>query len=157
MTRLIKSLGLFSLAIVLSLGGSGCRSTGEAGNGRFASVKIQNRNTDVIIATAAAVFREDGYQAYSSGQGVVFEKVGSRANTLAWDGIVNAQAGAQTHVRVRAEVEDLGNGTRRLQCQAYMVSGAGDAFFEEEHRVPNYRSGSYQKLLNEVAQRLKQP
>jgi hypothetical protein len=38
-----------------------------------------------------------------------------------------------------------------------MVSGAGDSFFEEEHRLANLRSGPYQDLLDEVDKRLKQP
>ena len=38
-----------------------------------------------------------------------------------------------------------------------MVSGAGDAFMENESRLANFRSGPYQDLLDEVAKRLKQP
>jgi hypothetical protein len=38
-----------------------------------------------------------------------------------------------------------------------MVNGAGDSFFEEEHRLANFRSGPYQNILDEVAKRLKQP
>lgn len=145
---LLVAAGLFS---------TGCRSTGESGGGRFASVKINGLSTQAILATTAAVFREDGYQAFPSSNGLICEKAGSRANTISRDGLVAAQAGAQTLVRVRARVEDLGNGSHRLQCQTYMVSGAGDSFFEEEHRLANFRSGPYQKLLEEVAKRLKQP
>jgi hypothetical protein len=64
-------------------------------------------------------------------------------------------AGARTLVRVRAEVVALEPGSHRLQCQAYMVSGAGDSFFEDEHRLANLRSGPYRRLLEEVAKRLK--
>jgi hypothetical protein len=77
--------------------------------------------------------------------------------TIARDGLLAAQGGASTLVRVRARVVDLGGGKRRLQCQAYMVSGAGDSFFEEEHRLANLRSRPYQNILNEIAKRLKQP
>jgi hypothetical protein len=56
---------------------------------------------------------------------------------------------------VKAEIVELGEGSNRLQCQTYMVRNAGDSFFEEETRLTNMRSGPYQKLLNEVAQRMK--
>jgi len=52
-----------------------------------------------------------------------------------------------TIIRVRAELVDLGNGAQRLQCQTYMVSGAGDSFFENESRLANFRSGPYQDLF----------
>ena len=87
---------------------------------------------------------------------MVFETEGSRANPLARDGLAAAQAGARTLVRVRADVVVLGRGSHRLQCQAFMVSGAGDSFFEEEHPLRNIRSRPYQNLLDEVAMRLKQ-
>ena len=38
-----------------------------------------------------------------------------------------------------------------------MVSNAGDSFFEDEHRLANFRSRPYQDLLDEVAKRLKAP
>ena len=65
--------------------------------------------------------------------------------------------GAVTIIRVRVSLVDLGSGKHRLQCQASMVSGAGDSFFENEARLANFRSGPYQDLLDEVAKRLKQP
>ena len=157
MAKLSKSLGLLSLALLCGLLSTGCRSTGESGGGRFASIKINDQSTQAILAVAVAVFRENGYQTFSSADGLICEKEGTRANTISRDGLVAAQAGARTLVRVRAKVEDLGSGSHRLQCQAYMVSGAGDSFFEEEHRLANFRSGPYQKLLDEVAKRLKQP
>jgi hypothetical protein len=88
---------------------------------------------------------------------MVFETQGTRVNTLARDGLAATQSGARTLVRVRADVVDLGSGSHRLQCQAFMVSGAGDSFFEEEHQLRNFRSRPYQNLLDEVARRLNQP
>jgi hypothetical protein len=103
------------------------------------------------------VFREKGYQGLSSGETMVFDREGSRAETISRDGLVAAQGGARTIVRMRVEIVDLGAGSHRLQGQTYMVSGAGDSFFEEEHRLTNIRSRPYQNILDEVAKRLKQP
>jgi hypothetical protein len=58
-------------------------------------------------------------------------------------------------VRVRAQLVDLGTGSSRLQCQAYMVRNASDSFFEDESALLNIRSVPYQSLLNKVAARLK--
>ena len=67
---------------------------------------------------------------------------------------VGAHYGATTVVRVRAQLVDLGAGTSRLQCQAYMVRNANDSFFQDESRLINARSTPYQNLLNKVAKRL---
>jgi hypothetical protein len=74
---------------------------------------------------------------------------------LAYEGVVGTHEGAQTLVRVKMDLVNLGSGSYRLQCQAYVVRGAGDAFFEEEQRLANVRSGPYQSLLNKVAKQLK--
>jgi hypothetical protein len=85
---------------------------------------------------------------------LLFQKEGTRANSLAYNGITGAYYGATTLVRVKGEIVDLGGGSLRLQCQTYMVRNAGDSFFEEETRLTNVRSGPYQNMLDEVAKRL---
>ena len=157
MTRLAKALGFLSLSLMCGLFNTGCRSMSGPASASFASVTITGRSMEQIRDTTTAVFRTDGYQEFLSGQALVFEKEGTRANTLAHDGLVAAQAGASTIVRVRVEMVDLGGDTRRLQCHAFMVKSAGDSFFEEEHRIANFRSRPYQNLLDEVARKLKQP
>ena len=145
---LAVSLALMAIAF------TGCH-LGQPASASFASVTLKGKDPGQIRDTAVAVFREEGYRAITTTPGkLVFEKEGTTGNTISRDGLVAAQAGAVTIVRVRAEVVDLGSGSQRLQCQAYMVSGAGDSFFEEEHRLANIRSRPYQKLLDEVAKRL---
>jgi hypothetical protein len=147
-----RALAMAFLAMPLG----GCH-LGQPSSGSFASVVIQHHSAAEIAATAEQVFRENGYAGGASGPGqMVFNKEGSRANTISRDGLIAAQAGATTIVRVRAELVDLDGGSHRLQCHAFMVSGAGDSFFEDEHRLANFRSRPYQKLLDEVAKRLKQ-
>jgi hypothetical protein len=144
---------LLSLALV-TLAVTGC-SLGKPASASFASVIIPNRSADEIRTATLAVFREDGYTAYSSGSGLVFDKEGSRLDTISRDGLVAAQAGAVTLIRVKVEVVALGPDSHRLQGHAFMVSGAGDSFFEDEHKLADFRGGPYQKLLDEVAKRLK--
>ena len=140
--------------VVLALAVSGCSSTKPA-SASFASVVIHNHSADQIQTTTAAVFRENGYGGTADGKGnMLFQKEGSQANNLAYNGVVGTSYGAQTLVRVRAQLIALEGGSHRLQCHTYMVRNAGDPFFEEESKLSNLRSGPYQKMLNEVAKRL---
>jgi hypothetical protein len=157
MKALAQSLDFLALSLVIGLLSAGCH-LGQPGSASFASVVIKQHSIADIQAATAQVFQEDGYTAYTTGSGqLVFEKEGTRANNLAYNGLIGTHYGAQTLVRVRTEIVDLGGGTHRLQCQTYMVRNAGDSFFEDETRLSNMRSGSYQDLLDKVAKRLKQP
>ena len=143
-------LGLFSVVLFAS-----CR-TGEPTSASFASVVIAGRSPDEICQTAGKVFQENGYAVGSlSPSGMVFQKEGSQGQSLAYGGLVDTYYGSSTAVRVRAALVDLSGGSYRLQCKAYMVRHANDSFFEDESALLNFRSGPYQKLLDEVAKRLK--
>ena len=156
MKKLNTLLKFLSLTLACGLAGAGCH-LGQPASASFASVTISGKSAGEIRDATIAVFRENGYQVFASSHGLTFEKEGTKANSISRDGLVGSHYGAVTIIRVRAELVDLGNGAQRLQCQAYMVSGAGDAFFEDEHRLANLRSGPYQDLLDEVDKRLKQP
>jgi hypothetical protein len=143
-----------SLLVTCLLLVAGCKS-GPA-SASFAAVTIAGKTPDEICQTAGAVFREDGYKvALLTPERMVFEKEASRAESIAYSGVVDTHYGAVTLVRVKAELVDLGEGSQRLQCQAYMVRNAGDSFFSDESRLVNMRSRSYQNLLDKVAKRLK--
>jgi hypothetical protein len=145
--------GLLTLLCAALVSG-GC-SLGKPASASFASVVIANRSVEEIQRTAMSVFQGDGYSAIpGSGNTLVFEKEGTRADSLAYNGVVDTHYGAQTVVRFRTDIVDLGGGSLRLQGQAFMVRNANDAFFEDENRLSNFRSGPYQKLLDEVAKRL---
>ncbi len=154
LTPIVRISGWACLALALM--GMGCHSLSGPGSASFASVTIQKHSVEEIAAATAQVFGADGYQGGKSGQGqMVFQKEASRATTMSRDGLVAAQSGARTMNRVRVEIVPLADGAYRLQCQAYMVTGAGDSFFEDEVPLANIRSGPYQSLLNKVAKQLK--
>ena len=143
------------LLTLIAFSGAGCRLT-KPGSASFASVTIGNYSPQQIQDATAKVFRGDGYAAYIAGPGqMVFQKEGSRANNISQNGFVDSYYGATTMFRVRAEIVDLGTGSYRLQCQAYMVRNAGDSFFEDEHPLATVRRMPYQLLLNKVARELK--
>lgn len=141
----------FGLALLLA----GCRSS-QPGSASFASVVIPNRTAVEIQEAAVQVFQADGYQAFRNGaEQLLFDKEGTHGQNIAHEGLVGTHYGAQTIQRVRVEVVDKGGGQMRLQCQAFVVTGAGDPFFEKEKRLPNFRAKQYQELLDQVAARLK--
>lgn len=144
------------MCLPLAFAGGGCSSFNQPASASFASVTIQNRSVEEIAAATAQVFGAAGYRGGMSGPNqMVFLREASRATTLSRDGIVAAQAGAQTLIRVRLEIVPLADGSHRLQGQAFVVTSAGDSFFENEARLSNLRSGPYRSLLNEVAQQLR--
>ena len=148
----IAALSLAVSCLVLS---AGCR-TGEPDSASFASVQIKGKTPEEICKAAGEVFQEDGYMVGSlNPSAMVFQKEGSRGQSLAYGGVVDTYYGSSTKVRVRAQLVDMGLGTYRLQCKAYMVRNANDSFFEDESAILNIRARPYQNLLDKVAKRLK--
>ena len=154
--KLIKTTSLLGILSLLMVGlfSSGCALTKPA-SASFASVTITGKSPQQIQDATIAVFREDGYRALTYPQGLVFEKEGSKANSIGREGFTGTYYGAVTIIRVRVQLVEAGPDSHRLQCQACMVSSAGDSFFEDEHPLTKLRSAPYQSLLNQVARRLK--
>ena len=145
-------------ACILVALAAGCRSFSGPGSASFASVVIEKQSPSAIREATEQVFRKAGYSSGpASAGGMVFDREASRWTTISREGLVAAQEGARTVERVRTELVDLGDGSYRLQCNAFMVTGGGDAFFQEEVQLTNLRSGPYQSLLNQVNKKLKSP
>ncbi len=139
---------------LLALLAAGCGIT-KPESASFASVVIRGAQPNDIRDAAIAVFQEDGYKAGTMGDQLVFQREASRLTSLAYEGVVDTHYGASTLVRVKMDLVNLGSGSYRLQCQAFIVKDAGDAFFAEEQRLANIRSRPYQSLLDKVAKRFK--
>jgi hypothetical protein len=131
----------------------GCHSLNKPASASFASVVIPSKSVDEIRRATAAVFAEAGYEAFVSGAGdLVFEKEGTRMNQIAHGGWLEDSG---VRERVRIQIVNLFDGSQRLQCKAYMVRHSGDAFYQDEVKLANFRSGPYQDLLDKVASGLK--
>jgi hypothetical protein len=135
---------------------SGC-STSKPASASFASVVIAHQPVQKIQETTVFQFQEAGYEAKPATVGkMIFEKEGSRGQQMAYGGLGGVAYGGAVTVRVRAEIVDLvGQDAKRLQCKAYIVNSAGDGVFDDEQPLANFRRGPYQKLLDEVAAKLK--
>jgi hypothetical protein len=144
------------LAILCGAFFSGCASSQPA-SASFASVVIPNQSVETIQDTTMLVFGEAGYKANRTSDGrMVFEIEGSRGDQILFGGLGGAQYNGAITVRVKAEIVDLmGQDAHRLQCQAFIVRHAGEGIFEDKTRMTNFRRRPYQKLLDEVAFKLK--
>lgn len=126
----------------------------------FASVVIKNASLDKIQSTTIQVFKEADYQStYSSlnQSSMVFEKEGTRGQSFAYNGIVGTHENQMILDRVKVNVAARVDNSFTLSCQAFVVRNAGDSFSAEEIKVSSWKSGPYQKLLDEVAKRLNTP
>jgi hypothetical protein len=146
------------VCLLVASAGPGCRSVSGPAEASFASVTIENHSPAEIANATAQVFGADGYRGGISGPGqMIYEKGASKATTLSREGLTSTYYGAQTINRVRLQIVALSDTTARLQCQAFVVTGGSDPFFQDEVPLTNLRSGPYQSLLNKVAKLLKEP
>jgi len=130
----------------------GCQSAKQPGSTSHASVQIQGRTVAEIQQTTTAVFREEGYGlALSSPSEMIFERPGSRRDALKWGG----WAGQGVTMRVKVRLSEMLDDNCLLQADAYAVQNSDDPFFQTESRNILLNRRPYQKLLNEVAKRLK--
>jgi hypothetical protein len=129
----------------------GCGATKPA-SASFASVVIQNHSMEEIRYATGEVFTADGYRVMVHENQLKCEKEGSRATELAYEGLAG---GGAVDVRVLASIVQLSETSHRLQCNAYIVRNPGDPVFEDVSKLMNIRSGPYQKLLDQVADKLK--
>jgi hypothetical protein len=139
--------------LLLMLAGTGCGTVNPSA-AKFASVTIQNKSRDKIIATAVKVFDAEGFVGGWKGSGLVFEKESSAGTSLSREGLASTYYGAHTVDRVVMEIVRLSASSYKLQCQAYVVRNAGDSFFEDAAPVSRMRSGPYRELLEKIAQQL---
>jgi hypothetical protein len=140
----LLTLGLTVLA--------GCQSAKQPGSMSHASVQIHGHSPEEIQQTATAVFREEGYAlANAAPEEMVFERPGSRRDALKWGG----WAGQGVTMRVKVRFSKMMDGSELLQADAYAVQNSDDPFFQTESRNVLLNRQPYQKLLDEVAHRLK--
>lgn len=118
----------------------------------IASVEIQGNTPGQIAAVTEAVFTENGYKlAGGSATKPVFEKPGSGMNKFAYGDWVG-----DTEILVRAKVNItmIGEAAWRVDCTPFLVKDKGRSM-EEEIKVSSVHHKPYQKLLDDVAARLK--
>lgn len=129
---------------------TGCSSTGKRAAVGFASVEIQGNTPGQIHDAAVEVFQKSGFQVANQGfDTMVFEKQGTK-----WGNFAYGDWDSPVWVRVKASIIPVSDAVFRLQCDAFMIRDRGGA---TEEQVACFRSRPYQKLMDEVAERLRGP
>jgi hypothetical protein len=154
LTQFQRGSSLMAMAVLATaLCATGCHTTKPA-SASFASADIPGKSIYQIATVTAQVFQAEGYRVVAPGpEEMVFEREGTRGQSLAYAGFIATHEGAQVRERVRAEIVDLGTAGHRLQCHAWVVTDSG--FFEDTYQIPWRRGGPYRKLVGDVAVRLK--
>ena len=84
-----------------------------------------------------------------------FEREGSRGEKLARASMMSVNDGPSVVVRIKASIVHLGTDSERLQCEAFIITDAGNSFYEDEARISKRKRKPYQELLDQVALKLK--
>ena len=136
---------------LLTLSFPGLSDSQSAGTSH-ATVEIRGRPVAVIQQTATAVFRDHAYAlTKATSEEMAFERPGTRRDALKWGG----WSGAGVTMRVKVRLSETLGGGHLLQADAYAVQNSDDPFFQSESRNILLNRRPYQKLLDEVAKRLK--
>lgn len=148
MPRLAVLAAVCVMAFVLC----GCKTDERPESAKFASVEIRGHNPQEIRATTADVFRENGFTPKSGNLStIVFERQGSTMNNIAYGNWMGGGIASRATVNFIPVTGDL----FRIECHAFLVRNSGEVL-EEEVRIKSIHSGTYQKMLKEVAKRLGQ-
>ena len=141
--------GLLALCAVSLVG---CQSAKQPGSMSHASVQVQGHPLEDIRQTTTLVFREAGYSlAAASPEEMVFDRPGSRRDAAKWGG----WAGEGVTMRVKVRLSRMLDGAQLLEADAFAVQNSDDEFFRTESRNILLNRRPYQKLLDEVARRMK--
>jgi hypothetical protein len=148
-TRQPLCFGLLALTLT---GLVGCQSAKQPGSMSHASVQVKGHTLEDIRQTTTTVFREAGYSlAAASQEEMVFDRPGSRQDAIKWGG----WSAAGVTMRVKVGVSRMTDGSELLEAEVYAVQNSDDEFFRTERRNIVLNRRPYQKLLDEVARRLK--
>jgi hypothetical protein len=152
LTRFTCWTALLPMAVMFA---GGCSSMDKPASASFASVIIVNQTPDKIRQAVIAVFQDNGYQMIpQSGDALVFQREATRREQIDYAGFAGAQAGEQVVMRVRVNVRPKNPGAYWVEGKAYAVCNPGQGVFENTTALFDFQSRPYQKLMNQVAQKV---
>jgi hypothetical protein len=144
-----------ALVILAAIFFSGCSSMDKPASASFASVIIVNQTPDKIRQAVIAVFQDNGYQMIpQSGDALVFQREATRREQIDYAGFAGAQAGEQVAIRVRVNIRPKNPSAYWVECKAYAVCNPGQGVFENTTALFDFQSKPYQKLIDQVAQKV---
>lgn len=121
----------------------------------FASAIIANQTPEKIRQATTAVFLDNGYQSIpQSDSALVFEREATRREQIDYAGFAGTQQGDVVVIRVRVQIRAKDSSSYWLECKAYAVRNPGQPVFEQTTPLFNFQSKSYQKLMDQVAEKV---
>lgn len=139
-----------AMAVLVLVTGEGCHSTLKSDPHAFAAVELHGNTPGQIRGAALEVFQTNGFTlAKAAKTGDVYEKKGSTLSNITYGN----WTGTPIWVRVRTRLVPIGEAAFELRGEAFFVRGK-DEPVEEELPVSRLRAGQYQKILNQIAQKL---
>jgi hypothetical protein len=89
-----------------------------------------------------------------SDETMVFQREATRGETIDYAGFAGAQQGERVVMRVRVNVRPKNPSAYWVECKAYAVRNPGQPVFESTTALFNFQSKPYQKLMDQVAQKV---
>lgn len=139
-------IGMFGLSLV-----TGCQSS-KPGSSSHAAVEIKGHSATEIQDTTVAVFAENGYTLRTNTPVLMlFDRPATGGEKAKYGDWYNEGM----RIQVKARLQSLPEQTYLLRADVYSVQDPNDSSFREEKRLMMFSSRGYQKLLDDVANRLK--
>jgi hypothetical protein len=146
--------GLLVVGPLLAILSTGCSTAARGGPSNFASVVIDGHTSDEIRRAAIDVFTSHYYTTAMGGTDtLVFEKAGGGMDNLLYGG----WSPGEITIRVKVHLSSSGPTSYLVSCQGFMVRDANDPMVEDEQQLSKMRRSPYQKLLEEVREKVSQP
>ena len=148
----MKSISpLFYLTVVGLLLVTGCQSS-KPGSSSHAAVEIKGHSATEIQNTTVAVFAENGFTLRTNTPILMlFDRPATTGEKVKYGDWLNDGMKMQIKVRLQSQPEQK----YLLRADVYSVQDPNDTNFREEKRLMMFSSSTYQKLLDDVAYRLK--
>lgn len=118
-------------------------------DGTQAAVEIHNSTETSINQAVIETFLLNGYQR-ESGYGLTFEKKGNVVRQLEYASYM----GGAAVMRVTVSIESISGSSHLVTAKAFTVTNQESTFGASKKRVRGPRKRHYQKLLEEVKERL---
>ena len=130
---------------------TGCQSS-KPGGSSHAFVEIKGRSATEVQDTTVAVFAENGFTLRTNTPvTMLFDRGATSGEKVKYGDWFNEGMMIQVKVRLQSQPEQ----TYLLRADAYSVQDPNNTNFREEKRLMMFSSKNYQKLLDDVAYRLK--
>lgn len=147
--KLVRLGSFLTLAAALSV--TSCQSS-KPGSSSHAAVEIKGHSSGEIQTTTTVVFAEKGFTLRTNTPTMMlFDRAATSGEKVKYGDWLNEGMLMQVKVRLQSEPDDC----YLLRADVYSVQDPNNPTFREEKRLMLLGSSYYQKMLDDVSNRLK--